>query len=52
VAKKKQYKLYEGSIIGPLKNKILLNVDAMPKGHYELKIIENGKVIKCINFQK
>lgn len=49
---KKQYKSYEGSIVGPLKNKISLNVDAMPKGQYELNIIENGKVIKRINFKK
>jgi hypothetical protein len=49
---KKQYKSYEGSILGHLKNEISLNVDAMPKGQYELKIIEKGKVIKRINFEK
>jgi hypothetical protein len=49
---KKHYKYYEGSIVGPLKNKISINVDAMPKGQYELNIVEKGKVIKRINFQK
>jgi len=52
VVQKKKQKFYEGSITDALQKKILINVENLEKGNYELIIIEKGKVIKKTAFKK
>ncbi len=51
VVERKQ-KNYEGTLKIELEKKILLNVDHLTKGQYEIVIIENGKPLKQIHFTK
>lgn len=48
----RRQKGYEGTLRIDLEKKILLNVDHLTKGQYEIVIIENGKPLKRIHFTK
>ncbi|MEO1053302.1 MAG: hypothetical protein AAFX87_21900 [Bacteroidota bacterium] len=48
---KKKVSGYEGSI-HHLPKKIMLNVDYLQKGEYQLQIIHDRKVIKTLRFTK
>lgn len=50
--RKKKIKSYEGSIADALQKKIMINVEQLEKGNYQLVITEKGKVIKKIAFTK
>lgn len=43
---------YKGELPPMLDHKIYLNVNALKKGEYELKIIDKNKIIKKITFKK
>ncbi|GAA5032134.1 hypothetical protein GCM10023207_23110 [Marivirga lumbricoides] len=49
---KKTHKGYEGALKIDLTKKILLNVDHLAKGQYEIIIIQNGKPVKQLHFTK
>lgn len=44
--------LYEGSLHRLLTSKILINIDFIERGNYELQIIYKGKIIKRVDFSK
>ena len=43
---------YEGQMEQIRNYKIYLNVNHLKKGHYQLKIIHKGRIIKNTNFTK